>query len=127
MSSGLLVFFFVLLIGYNLSKHGYLYAALIFGWIACSPIILVHKDLVPSEGYKISAAETSDPYRLLTTVEIAGSLVSILFLSGSYIVSYSSNMMLIDAIEIPSAGHLYPSQRRAEKTDETLLKTVDII
>lgn len=57
-SSALLIFTFVMLLGYKLSKYGYLYVTLIFGMLATSPILLASPEYVQEEGHKVAASET---------------------------------------------------------------------
>ena len=53
-SSALLIFTLVFLLGYKLSKYGYLYVSLIFGMLATSPILLASPEYVQEEGHKVA-------------------------------------------------------------------------
>jgi len=90
-ASALLIFSLTYLLGYKLSKYGYLYVTLIFGMLATSPILLASPEYVQEEGHKVAKNETDKPDRCLSNMELAMITVSILLLISSNIVCYTSN------------------------------------
>lgn len=46
-TASLLIFIFVFFLCYNRSKYAYLFVSLIFGMLACAPVIMVNENLMP--------------------------------------------------------------------------------